>query len=60
MAEPATSLICCGGVASLRTRFRVRFGIVGDACDDCLLSHFCCCCVVCQMANEIQLIELGG
>ena len=58
MGESMTPLLCCGGVTSLRTRFRTRFGIKGNACDDCIAGHFLCCCAICQMVNEIQLIEM--
>ena len=57
MGEPLTVFLCCGGVSSARTRFRVRFGIKGDSCEDCYLSYFLCCCSICQMMNEIHIIN---
>lgn len=57
MGEPLTVFLCCGGVSSARTRFRVRFGIAGDSCEDCYLSYLLCCCSICQMMNEIHIIN---
>lgn len=52
-----TSFLCCAGVSSIRTKFRTRLSIVGDACEDCALSFFCCCCVICQLVNEVEQIQ---
>jgi len=57
ISEPVTSFLCCAGVSSIRTKFRTRLSIVGDACEDCALSFFCCCCVICQLVNEVEQIQ---
>ncbi|CAG5098180.1 Oidioi.mRNA.OKI2018_I69.XSR.g15437.t1.cds [Oikopleura dioica] len=57
ISEPISSFLCCAGVGSVRTKFRTRLSIVGDACGDCALSFFCCCCVLCQLANEVDKIQ---
>ncbi|KAK3733315.1 hypothetical protein RRG08_037107 [Elysia crispata] len=51
---------CCvpGGVLPLRTKLRIMGGIRGSICNDCLASHFCCYCVVCQMKREMDDMKL--
>merc|ERR1712142_1446554 len=56
LGEPLASVLWFGGVSSLRTRFRTKFGIAGNTCNDCLSSHILCPCTICQMMIEIRQI----
>lgn len=51
---------CCvpGGIVALRTKLRTMGGIRGSICCDCVVGHFCCCCVACQMKREMDDMNL--
>ncbi|CAG5110389.1 Oidioi.mRNA.OKI2018_I69.chr2.g4798.t1.cds [Oikopleura dioica] len=57
LGEPFGSILCCGGVASMRTKFRMLFDIQGTSCSDCLVSYIFCPCVICQLVNEIEALR---
>ncbi|KAL5012154.1 hypothetical protein ScPMuIL_010705 [Solemya velum] len=50
---------CCvpGSLIVMRTKLRTEQGIEGSICDDCLMSHFCGHCVLCQLARELNYTE---
>ncbi|XP_047463626.1 cornifelin homolog B-like [Mugil cephalus] len=53
----------CGGCVfpasmSMRTYVRLRYGIKGTLCNDCVCSTFCLPCVWCQMATERKKREI--
>lgn len=37
---------------AVRAHIRGKFNIQGSICGDCMISHLCPCCVLCQVRNE--------
>ncbi|XP_041360696.1 cornifelin homolog B-like [Gigantopelta aegis] len=50
---------CCVPASTIvmRTKTRMMFNIQGSIMDDCLITHFCCPCVICQMARELEYVK---
>ncbi|XP_004383144.1 placenta-specific gene 8 protein-like [Trichechus manatus latirostris] len=44
----------CGTSVAMRTHYRTKYGIPGSICDDCLVTHCCLPCSLCQMKRDIK------